>query len=123
MLANLSLVTSGGAAGSVPRYPSVPCAGRLFGTGFPVGRVAVNVPGSFLIGFLVVWLTGARPWVPPLLVVGFLGGFTIFSAFSLEAFRFWEAGQPALAAVYVAGTAGFGLVALVAGMAFGRMMT
>jgi len=73
MLANLSLVASGRAAGSVPRYPGVLGAGRLFGTGFPVGAAAVNVLGSFLIGVLVVWLRGTRLWVSPLLVVGSVG--------------------------------------------------
>lgn len=122
MLTNLSLVALGGAAGSMLRYLTVLGAARLFGPGLPLGTLAVNVIGSFLIGVLAIWLMGSRAWAYPLLISGFLGGFTTFSAFSLEAFRLWETGQPALAAAYVAGSVGLGLAALLAGLALGRMI-
>jgi len=122
MLMNLSLVALGGAAGSMLRYLTVVGAARLFGPGVPLGTVAVNVVGSFLIGVLAIWLMGNRVWAYPLLVTGFLGGFTTFSAFSLEAFRLWETGQPAMAAAYVAGSVALGIGALLAGLAVGRMI-
>ncbi len=122
MLTNLSLVALGGAAGSMLRYLTVLGAARLFGPGVPLGTVAVNVVGSFAIGVLAIWLMGSRAWAYPLLVTGFLGGFTTFSAFSLEAFRLWETGQPAMAVAYVVGSVGLGLAALLVGMALGRMI-
>ncbi|KPQ05969.1 MAG: CrcB protein [Rhodobacteraceae bacterium HLUCCA12] len=122
MLMNLTLVALGGAAGSAMRYLVVLTAARIFGPAAPLGTVAVNVLGSFLIGVAVVVLADGRAWAYPLLVAGFLGGFTTFSAFSLETFRLWEAGHSALAMAYVAGSVGLGLVALVAGLAAGRVI-
>lgn len=122
MLMNLSLVAIGGAAGSMLRYLTVVGAARLFGPGLPVGTFAVNVVGSFAIGVLAIWLMGNRAWAYPLLISGFLGGFTTFSAFSLEAFRLWETGQPGLAATYVLGSVMLGIAALLAGLAVGRMI-
>ncbi|MCC5970807.1 MAG: CrcB family protein [Pararhodobacter sp.] len=123
MLMNLSLVALGGAAGSMLRYLSVIGAARLSGSGLPVGTMAVNVVGSFAIGILAIGLMGNCVWTYLLLVSGFLGGFTTFSAFSLEAFRLWETGQTTLAATYVAGSVILGIAALLAGLAVGRMIT
>jgi CrcB protein len=122
MLSNVFLVALGGAAGSALRYLTVVSAARMFGPGLPVGTFAVNVLGSFAIGVMAIWLLGNRAWAYPLLVSGFLGGFTTFSAFSLEAFRLWEAGQPTLAASYVVGSVMLGIAALLAGLAVGRMI-
>lgn len=104
MWTNIALVALGGAAGSVARYLSVLAAARLFGPVFPVGVMAVNVAGSFAIGVLAVVLIGPRAGLSPLLVAGFLGGFTTFSSFSLDALRLWEAGQPGAALAYVGGS-------------------
>lgn len=106
------LVASGGAAGSVLRYLISLGGIALFGTGFPWGTLAVNLLGSGAIGALAA----SEVVGPPrhLLVAGFLGGFTTFSAFSLEATLLWER-APALAMVYVALSVGLGLVACVAG--------
>lgn len=119
---NISLVALGGAAGSVLRYLTVLGAARVFGPGLPIGTVAVNVVGSFAIGVLAIWLMGPRAWAYPLLVTGFLGGFTTFSAYSLEAFRLWESGQPGLAGAYVVGSVVLAVVALLFGLAVGRMI-
>lgn len=123
MLINLLLVALGGAAGSVLRFLTVLGGARLFGPGLPLATVAVNVLGSFAIGVLVVWLMGNRAWAYPLLISGFLGGFTTFSAFSLEAFRLWEGGNPGLALWYTLGTVGLSIAALIAGLAIGRALT
>lgn len=122
MLTNISLVALGGAAGSVLRYLTVLAAARVFGPSLPLGTLAVNILGSFLIGVVVIWLLGPRAWAYPLLVSGFLGGFTTFSAFSLEAFRLWESGQPWLALAYVLGSVVLSLAALLVGLAVGRVI-
>jgi CrcB protein len=111
-LSSLLLVAAGGAIGSVLRH-GVSLGGlALFGAGFPWGTLAVNVLGSAAIGALA----GAGVDGPArlLLVPGVLGGFTTFSAFSLEAMGLWER-SPALAALYVALSVGFGVAACVAG--------
>jgi len=110
-------VALGGAIGSVARFAVVAAALRAFGPGFPVGTLVVNVVGSFLMGVVVVWLA-ERDLMrhAPLLMAGALGGFTTFSAFSLDAFRLWDQGAAALAAVYVFGSVGLSLLALAAGV-------
>ena len=122
MWTNIALVAIGGAAGSVARYLSVLAAARFLGTGFPVGVMAVNVAGSFAIGVLAVVLTGPRAGLSPLLVVGFLGGFTTFSSFSLDALRLWEAGEHSAALAYVVGSVVLALGGAILGMAVGRAL-
>lgn len=112
-------VAIGGAMGAVARH-GVNVLGRRW-TGFPVSTLAVNVIGSFLMGVLVVVLAhkgGTRH--APLLMTGILGGFTTFSAFSLDAVALWERGQHGLAAGYVAASVGLSLAALVAGLWLAR---
>ncbi|NBT50553.1 MAG: fluoride efflux transporter CrcB, partial [Marivivens sp.] len=96
---------------------------RLIGPGFPFGTVVVNVLGSFLMGLLVVVLAekGGNKFAP-FLMTGFLGGFTTFSAYSLDAVTLYNRGEIVLAGAYVLGTVIVGIAALVAGMAFGRMV-
>jgi CrcB protein len=121
MWGNILLVALGGAAGSVARYLTVLGAARL-SPHFPAGVMVANVLGSILIGVLFVLLTGPRAGLSPLLVVGFLGGFTTFSSFSLDALRLWETGQAGLAAAYVLGSVGLSLAGVAAGVALARGM-
>lgn len=99
---DLLLVATGGAAGSVLRYLVAGISQRLFVAGgiapvaFPFGTLVVNVTGSFLIGLLMGLaesraLLGAEARL--LLVTGLLGGYTTFSAFSLETLLLFRAGQ------------------------------
>lgn len=121
MIQTMFLVALGGAIGSVARYLVNISVPRLLGHGFPYATMLVNVLGSFLMGVLVVVLamkSGNR--FAPFLMTGVLGGFTTFSAFSLDAAKLWEAGQGGAAAGYVIGTVGLGLGALFAGMTFAR---
>ncbi|MBK5946834.1 protein CrcB [Rhodobacter veldkampii DSM 11550] len=123
MIRNLIFVAAGGALGASLRYVVNVAAGRVFGAGFPWGTVIVNVAGSFLMGVLVVVLAhkgGTR--YAPFLMTGVLGGFTTFSAFSLDALTIWERGQTGLAAAYVLGSVGLSLAGIVAGMAVARGM-
>ena len=121
MLMSVIQVAAGGALGAMARYLVTLGAMRLVGPGFPWSTLVINVVGCFLIGVLVVVLTqkdGMR--LAPLLITGVLGGFTTFSAFSLDALTLWERGQPALAGIYVAASVGLSLAAIAAGMALMR---
>ncbi len=117
MIWTLSQVALGGAAGAMLRYLTNVGVMRLIGPGFPWGTLIVNIAGSFAMGVLVVVLAhkgGMR--FAPLLMTGVLGGFTTFSAFSLDSFTLYERGQIGLAAAYVAGSVGLSLLALGAGI-------
>jgi len=103
MLTNLLHVVLGGGIGAGLRYLTNVGALRLFGPGFPVATLVVNVLGSFLMGLLVELLAqrgGQR--LAPFLMTGVLGGFTTFSAFSLDTMTLWQRGETVLALVYVA---------------------
>ncbi|MBJ7252279.1 MAG: CrcB family protein [Acetobacteraceae bacterium] len=105
---SLLLVALGGAAGSVLRYVVSHAGLVLFGAGFPWGTLAVNIVGSALIG--VFGALGISGEARLLLVTGLLGGFTTFSAFSLETGLLWER-APWLAVVYVTASVLGGLAA------------
>ncbi len=118
MFTTLIKVAIGGAIGASLRYMSGVAVARLFGAaGFPLGVIFVNVIGSGLMGALFVWLAhrGLTHW-NPFLMTGVLGGFTTFSAFSLEAYTLWERGQVGQAAIYVGVSVFVSLAALVAGI-------
>ena len=117
MLTAFLHVALGGALGSVLRLAVTLGAARLLGAAFPFGTLAVNVAGSFVMGMVAAL---AAPHLRPLLMTGILGGFTTFSAFTLDALTLWEREQPALAALYVLGSVLLGLAALVAGALAGR---
>ena len=98
---------------------NVGCA-RYCGTAFPWGTLTVNIVGSFIMGVLAGWLAfkAGEGWSQPLrlfLTTGILGGFTTFSAFSLDAMLIWERGQGGLAAAYV----GASVLLSIAGLAIG----
>ncbi|PKP74864.1 MAG: fluoride efflux transporter CrcB [Alphaproteobacteria bacterium HGW-Alphaproteobacteria-6] len=121
MIQSLLQVALGGALGASARYMTNVAAMRLVGPGFPWATVAVNVAGSFLMGALVVTLAHKDATrMAPFLMTGVLGGFTTFSAFSLDALTLWERGQAGLAATYVLGSVTLSLAAIVAGMAATR---
>ena len=121
---NFLLVAVGGAAGSVARYAVGIQATRAFGTGWPYGTFIANVAGGLCMGLLVALLAhrgGAdqERW-RVLLGVGVLGGFTTFSAFSLETALMIERRQTLTAAVYAAASFALSVSALFAGMQIGR---
>lgn len=121
MIQTLLQVAIGGAVGASARYLTNVGALRAFGPGFPYATLIVNVLGSFLMGVLVVFLAQRFDnRFAPLLMTGVLGGFTTFSAFSLDAVSLWERGQAGLAAIYVGTSVTLSLAALVAGLAVAR---
>ncbi len=116
MIWTLAQVALGGALGSLARFAVQAGGVRLFGPGLPLGTLAVNLLGALLIGALFVWLTErAMMRAAPFVMAGVLGGFTTFSAFSLDALLLWERGQAALAAGYVLVTVIGTLAAVVLG--------
>ncbi|WP_418595164.1 fluoride efflux transporter CrcB [Ponticoccus sp. (in: a-proteobacteria)] len=117
-------VAIGGALGASARYMTGVAMARLMGKGFPWGTLTVNVVGSFAMGALVVLLAhlGGNRWAP-LLMTGVLGGFTTFSAFSLDVVTLYERGQTGAAAGYVAVSVLASIAALFAGMSLARGLT
>lgn len=112
-------VALGGALGATARHGVNLGAARLLGPAFPWATLAVNVAGSFLIGLLVAALGRDSAWAL-FLLTGVLGGFTTFSAFSLDAVALWQKGQGGLAALYVGASVILSLAAVVAGLSMGR---
>lgn len=102
MFMNVVYVALGGALGAALRYLTGIGIVRMVGHGFPVAIITVNVIGSFLMGaFVVLAAHRGLTHLSPLVMTGFLGGFTTFSAFSLEAVNLFERGQVGAAATYV----------------------
>jgi fluoride exporter len=113
----LTGVALGGAAGSVLRY-AIQSAFRLHA--FPVGTLLVNLSGSFLIGLVAALAERGAPWARPWLMAGFLGGFTTFSAFSLENLRLVREGMAATALGYALASVAGGLALAFAGYMLAR---
>lgn len=121
MLTSLLHVALGGALGASARYLVGVGAVRLLGHGFPWATLAVNILGSLAMGALVVLLAQKDATrLAPLLMTGLLGGFTTFSAFSLDAVTLYERGQLGAAAGYVTVSVVFSIGALFAGMTLMR---
>ena len=122
------LVFLGAGIGGVLRHGVNLAALRIVGPGFPWGTLAVNAVGSFAMGALAGWLAlkAGAGWSQPVrlfLATGILGGFTTFSAFSLDAVLLWERGQGGAAAAYVAGSVVLSLIALAGGLTLVRVAT
>jgi CrcB protein len=118
------LVFVGAGIGGVLRHAVTSGAARAFGAGFPVGTLAINVLGSLLIGVLAGYYGlrgGTDENLRLFLGVGILGGFTTFSAFSLDTMLLMQRHQPGAAAAYVALSVLLALGGVYAGMALPRL--
>ncbi|MCR5875395.1 fluoride efflux transporter CrcB [Phenylobacterium sp. J426] len=119
----LLLVGAGGAAGAVARYLLGAQTLRLFGSAWPAGTLAANVLGGFLMGMLAGVLAyrgpGGETW-RLLLGVGVLGGFTTFSAYSLEVALMIERRAFGQAFAYGLGSCVLSVAALFAGLMLAR---
>ncbi|MCI6283819.1 fluoride efflux transporter CrcB [Selenomonas sp.] len=123
------LVFLGGGLGAVCRYLVTTQVGARFGTVFPFGTLTVNTVGSFLMGLIMGVLLllaeqqqfAAGPW-KLLLTVGFLGGFTTFSSFSMETMTLVRGGSLFYAAANVLANLVLGFAAVMAGLVLGRML-
>jgi len=119
------LVAVGGAIGSLLRYYVGQWALRLMGPAFPWGTLAVNVVGCFVIGVfaeLIARKFNASVELRLLLITGFLGGFTTFSAFSLDAISLFERGEAVAGGVYIVASVGLSMAAVITGLAVMRAL-
>jgi len=115
---NVLVIALGGAIGAVARYGAGVAATRAFGPNFPYGTLGVNIIGCFAMGLLIGLFAMKEPVDPALklfLTTGILGGFTTFSAFSLETIMLYER-KPAFAFIYVAASVIVSLLACWAGL-------
>lgn len=119
------LVAAGGAVGSVCRYLVGLATLRAFGPVFPWGTIAVNIAGSLAIGLLVELVArrfNASAELRLLLVTGFLGGFTTFSAFSLDFIALYERGAMLAAGFYLSASVVLSIGAVIGGLHLGRAL-
>lgn len=124
---SILLVFIGGGIGAALRHGVNVASAAWLGVNFPWGTMIVNVVGSFVIGALAAWLAfrGDALWTQPLrlfLATGILGGFTTFSAFSLDFALLFERGEIAQSILYVVASVGLSLAAIFAGLAVVRSM-
>ena len=118
-------VALGGAIGSVGRYFVAGWFGRLLGIEFPWGTLAVNVIGGLVMGALVEAMAlkwNLTPEMRAFLTVGILGGFTTFSAFSLDVVLLAERGELAQAVAYALGSVVLSVGAMVLGLRAVRLL-
>ncbi|MFC3115176.1 fluoride efflux transporter CrcB [Cellvibrio fontiphilus] len=113
-------IALGGALGSLLRFAAVGYLTPLLGIRFPLGTFIVNIVGSFLIGVAYVLLvektTLSAEW-RLFFITGVLGGFTTFSAFSLEILQLWQTGYVLNALIYASSSVIVGLLMAFSGMA------
>ena len=118
-------VACGGALGAMGRHLISGQVMRWAGGGFPWGTLTVNVAGSFLLGLLVEYLAQRWPATQEIrgfLVVGVLGGFTTFSAFSLDAVLLLERGSLTPAFAYIGGNVLLSIGGMFAGLLLFRQV-
>ena len=120
MLATSLWVGLGGALGSMGRFWTAVLAARLLGEAFPWGTLIINILGSFIIGFFATLTLPGGPWpgsvgARAFVMAGICGGYTTFSAFSLQTWDLMRAGDWVGAGLNVAGSVVLCLVAVAAG--------
>ncbi len=123
---NYLLVFVGGGLGASLRHTvNMGCA-RLMGTSFPYGTFIINITGSIVMGLIAGYLAfkgeASQPW-RLFLMTGILGGYTTFSAFSLDSALLYERGEIGLAVFYVVGSVLLSIGGLFAGLALIRHLT
>lgn len=118
----MAAVAAGGALGASARYLVAELVG-VGAAGFPWATFWTNVTGSLLLGFLLVVLIHRFPpssYLRPFVATGFLGAFTTFSTFVVEADLLVDRGRPATATAYVTATVAVSLAAVWVGITAGR---
>ena len=123
---NYLLVFVGGGLGASLRHAVNMICARLLGTSFPWGTFIINITGSTVMGLIAGYLAfrgeASQAW-RLFLMTGILGGYTTFSAFSLDAVLLYERSEIGLALFYVLGSVVFSIVGLFAGLALVRHLT
>ena len=123
---NYVLVFVGGGLGASLRHAVNMISARGLGTAFPWGTFIINISGSIVMGLIAGYLAfkgeASQPW-RLFVMTGILGGYTTFSAFSLDAALLYERGELGLAALYVLGSVALSIAGLFAGLALMRHLT
>jgi len=120
------MVGLGGAMGSMLRYWAGGVISNRLGIRFPYGTFIINVTGCFLIGFVVTLLAERSHWNPNwryLIPIGFIGGYTTFSAFELETFRSFQDGELLIASLNVLFSVVAGFVSVWLGVITGKTIS
>lgn len=124
-IVNFVFVSLGAIVGANARYILSRYAAKVLGPVFPYGTLLINVAGSFIVGWFMIWTT-ERVLVDPrwrlLVIVGFCGGFTTFSSYAFESVAYFEQGQWALMATNILTNNVLSLMAALAGMALARVL-
>ena len=120
VIVSIGAIVGGNARWVISRY-----AARLLGPVFPYGTLIINIAGSLIVGFFIIWTT-ERVLVDPrwrlLIVVGFCGAFTTFSSYAFETMAYFEQGQWALMVANVLSNNLLCLGAVLVGMALARVL-
>lgn len=117
------IVFLGGGIGAAMRHGINLASARALGTAFPYGTMLINITGSFIMGLAAAYFAfkgDASQYWRLFFTTGILGGYTTFSAFSLDAALLYERGEIGMAAVYVIGSVAISIAALFAGLAIVR---
>jgi CrcB protein len=119
------VISLGSILGANARWIISRYAARILGPVFPYGTLVINVSGSFVVGFFMIWTT-ERVLLDPrwrlLMVVGFCGAFTTFSSFAFETMAYFEQGQWLLMSANFLSNNLLCLAAVLAGMALARAL-
>lgn len=122
---NFLVISIAAIAGANLRFFLSRLAAKEFGPVFPSGTLIINIVGSFIVGFFVIW-TSERVLLDPrwrvLVVVGFCGSFTTFSSYAFETMAFFEQGQWALMLTNILSNNILSLAAALGGMALARAL-
>ena len=126
MMQSVLIVFAGGGLGAVARHLINLSVSRVIGSDFPWGVMLINISGSVIMGMAAAYFAfkADAAWSQPLrlfLTTGILGGYTTFSAFSLDVALLWERGEPLHALVYVLGSVILSVLGLFAGLAVIRL--
>ena len=125
MLKNFLAISLAAIVGANLRFLLSRIAARQLGPVFPYGTLFINIVGSFIVGFFIVWTT-ERVLIDPrwrlLVVIGFCGSFTTFSSFAFETMAYFEQGQWGLMVVNILSNNLLCLGAALAGMSLGRVL-
>src|SRR5471032_2925245 len=117
------VVFLGGGIGAALRHGSNLAVARMLGTAFPYGTLLINISGSFIMGLVAAYFAfkgdASQHW-RLFLTTGILGGYTTFSAFSLDAALLYERGEVGSAALYVIASVAISIAGLFAGLALVR---
>jgi CrcB protein len=121
---NFIVVSLGAIVGANLRYIFSRYAAKVLGPVFPYGTLIINLTGSFIVGWFMIWTT-ERVLVDPrwrlLVVVGFCGGFTTFSSYAFESMAYLEQGQWLLMTTNILANNLLCMAAAIAGMALARV--